>query len=214
MSILVEACVDSLAAAQAAVAAGADRLELCQDLNEGGTTPGLELLAEVREQVALPLHVLVRPPGDFCYAGDEIAGLLRDIAAVRRLGADAVVVGALTPDRRVDLAAMRRLLAAARPLAVTFHRAFDESRDPFEALDALLDLGIERLLTSGQAATAAAGIPLLRALVTRAAGRIGVLAGGGVRADNVSRIVAATGVQEVHLRYGEWFSEVVARVNG
>ena len=214
MSVLVEACVDSLASARAAAAAGAGRLELCQNLSEGGTTPSLDLLAEVRERVVLPLHVLLRPRGDFCYAGDEIAGLLRDIAAARRLGADGVVLGALTSDRRVNADATRRLRDAARPLRVTFHRAFDQTRDPFEALDTLLELGIERLLTSGQAATADAGIPLLKELVTRGAGRITILAGGGIRERNAKWIVAATGVQELHLRYGAWFAEVVRSVNG
>ena len=217
MSVLVEACVDSLASAREAAAAGADRLELCQNLTEGGTTPSLAVLADVRERVSLPLHVLLRPPGDFCYPGDEIAALLRDIAAVRRLGADGVVLGALTPDRRVDATATRRLRDAARPLALTFHRAFDQTHDPFEALDTLLELGIERVLTSGQAATAEAGIPILKALVARGAGRIGILAGGAIRGDTVRRIIAETGVSEVHLRAGpnaEWLREVIKSVNG
>jgi copper homeostasis protein len=217
MRVLVEACVDSLASARAAAVAGADRLELCQNLAVGGTTPTRNLLAETHEGLALPLQVMIRPRGgDFCYTGDEIAAMLRDIAAARDGGAEGVVLGALTSDGRVQVDAVRRLRDAAGPLSVTFHRAFDQTCDPFEALAVLLELGIERLLTSGQAPTAAAGIPLLKELVTRGAGRISILAAGGIRGDNVQRIVAATGVSEVHLRTGpngEWVRQVIKSVN-
>ena len=139
MTVLVEACVDSLRSAREAAAGGAGRLELCQNLTEGGTTPSWGLVAEVREQVALPLHVLIRPRGgDFLYAGDEIAVMRRDIAAARGLGADGLVLGALDAGGRVDSATLQYLLDVARPAAVTFHRAFDLGRDPEEALDALV----------------------------------------------------------------------------
>ncbi|HEV8599112.1 MAG TPA: copper homeostasis protein CutC [Gemmatimonadales bacterium] len=201
MTVLVEACVDSLRSAREAAAGGAGRLELCQNLTEGGTTPSWGLLAEVREKVALPLHALIRPRGgDSLYSGDEIAVMLRDIAAARDLGADGLVLGALDAEGRVDSATLRRLLDVARPAAVTFHRAFDLGRDPAEALDALVALGIERVLTSGQAATAEAGIPRLAELVVRAAGRIEILAGGGIQASNAARIVRETGVREIHVR--------------
>jgi copper homeostasis protein len=201
MTVLVEACVDSLRSAREAAAGGAGRLELCQNLTEGGTTPSWGLLAEVREQVALPLHVLIRPRGgDFLYTGDETAVMLRDIAAARGLGADGVVLGALDPEGRVDSATLRRLLDVARPAAVTFHRAFDLGRDAAGALEALCALGIERVLTSGQAANAEAGIPRLAELVVRAAGRIEILAGGGIQPGNAVRIVRETGVREIHVR--------------
>lgn len=199
MTVLVEACVDSVASAGEAAAGGAARLELCQNLVAGGTTPSQGLLAGVRERVTLPLHVLIRPrDGDFLYTGDEIAAMLRDIAAVRRIGANGVVIGALDAGGRVDPGLTRQLLEAARPLAVTFHRAFDLTRDPAEALETLIGLGIERVLTSGQAATAEQGAPVIAALVAQARDRITVLAGGGIRASNAKRIVAVTGVREIH----------------
>jgi copper homeostasis protein len=201
MTVLVEACVDSLRSAREAAAGGAGRLELCQNLTEGGTTPSWGLVAEVREQVALPLHVLIRPRGgDFLYAGDEIAVMRRDIAAARGLGADGLVLGALDAGGRVDSATLQYLLDVARPAAVTFHRAFDLGRDPEEALDALIALGVERVLTSGQAANAEAGIPRLAELVVQAAGSIGILAGGGIHAGNAARIVREAGVAEIHVR--------------
>lgn len=191
--------MDSVAAARRATAGGAARLELCENLVEGGITPGRDLQAAVRERVSLPVHIMIRPrPGDFRYTGDEITGLLGDIVAARSLGAHGVVFGALDAAGRVDRALTGRLVEAARPMAVTFHRAFDQVRDPMEALETLIGLGVERVLTSGQAAEAEHGLALLGDLVSRAGGRIGVLAGGGIRAGNVRRIVAATGVSEVH----------------
>ena len=214
MTVLVEACVDGVASAVAAAAGGAARLELCQNLVAGGTTPPPDLLAGVRERVILPLHVLIRPRGgDFLYSGDEIATMLRDIATARRLGVEGVVLGGLDAAGQVDQELTRRLLDAARPMAVTFHRAFDQVRDPMEALDVLVALGVERVLTSGQSETAEAGIALLARLVRRAGSALGVLPGGGIRAHNAVRIVTATGVGEIHLRYGEWFAEVVRRIN-
>lgn len=213
MTVLVEACVDSLRSAREAAGGGAGRLELCQSLTEGGTTPSWGLLAEVREQVALPLHVLIRPRGgDFLYSEDETAVMLRDIAAARGLGADGVVLGALDVEGRVDSATLRRLLDAARPAVVTFNRAFDLTRDPLEALDTLAALGTERVLTSGQASNAEAGIPLLARLVQHAGSALTVLAGGGIREPNAKRIVQETGVTELHLRAGpgaRWIQAVV-----
>jgi copper homeostasis protein len=201
MTVLVEACVDSVQSAREAAAGGAGRLELCQNLTEGGTTPSWGLVAEVREQVAVPLHVLIRPRGgDFLYSGDEIAVMCRDIAAVRGLGADGLVLGALDAGGRVDSAKLQYLLDVARPATVTFHRAFDLCRNPEEALDALIGLGIERVLTSGQATNAEAGIPRLAELVVRSAERIGILAGGGIHAGNAARIVKEAGVAEIHVR--------------
>jgi len=213
MTVLLEACVDDVAAATRAGEIGADRLELCANLDSGGTTPVSQTITGTRRASGVPLYVMIRPrPGDFQYTGDELGRMLRDIARARKLGAGGVVLGALDRTARLDREALARLLAAARPMAVTFHRAFDQVQDQLEALDTLCALGVERVLTSGQAITAEAGIPRLKLLVARAAGRIGILAGGGIRAQNVARIVAETGVREIHLRAGpgaEWLSGVV-----
>ncbi len=203
MNVRVEACVESAAAAREALAAGADRLELCANLAEGGTTPDPERIRATLAGAALPLHVMIRGrPGDFHYSGDELEQMRRDIAAAGEVGAAGVVLGVLDADAGVDRRALALLLKAARPLAVTFHRAFDRTADPLAALEVLTDLGIERVLTAGQAAAAEQGIPMLRHLVERSGGRIGILAGGGIRAGNVQRIVSETGVREVHLRAG------------
>src|ERR1051325_11783650 len=157
--MLVEACVDSVAGGLAAVAGGAGRLELCTGLVEGGLTPSAGLMATVSERVAAPVHVLIRPRGgDFLYSDDEMALMLRDIAGAKRLGVAGVVLGALDAGGRGDVEHTSVLVDAARPMAVTFHRAFDLTRSPVEALDALMALGIERVLTSGQAASAEAGV--------------------------------------------------------
>jgi len=203
MIVRVEACVDSSAAASEAGAAGADRLELCTNLFEGGTTPDRETITATLAGTAVPLHVMIRArAGDFQYSGDELAQMCRDIAASRELGVAGVVLGALDAKRRVDRRAVERLVQAARPLAITFHRAFDEVPDPLAALDQLIELGVARVLTAGQADSAIDGIALLKQLVEHSAGRIGILPGGGIREHNVRRIVAETGVREVHLRAG------------
>ena len=199
--VLVEACVDSLESARQSALAGAGRLELCAGLEVGGTTPAPELLAAVRGAVTIPVFVMIRPRGgDFRYDAGEIASMLSAIEEAGRLGADGVVFGALDERLEIDVPVTRRLLEAARPLGVTFHRAFDLTRSPDEALDVLMELGIERVLTSGQAETAEEGIPVLRRMVSRGAGRIAVLAGGSVTETNAAHIVRKSGVREVHLR--------------
>ena len=212
MTVLVEACVEHPAAARQAETAGADRVELCGNLDVGGTTPDLALVGRTRHLLTIPLHVLIRPrSGDFQYAGDEIAVMLQDIAAVARLGADGVVIGALDAEARVDRAVTRTLKEAAHPMAVTFHRAFDRARNPIEAAETLMELGLPRVLTSGGAPTAAEGIPVLAELVRRGAASLTILAGGGIRAHNARRIVEETGVAELHLRAGpaaEWIAAV------
>jgi copper homeostasis protein len=199
--ILVEACVDSVVSAESAVAGGAERLELCGGLVEGGITPSAGMIAQVWERVDVAIHVLIRPRGgDFLYDEDELRVMLDDIAVAGQSGVEGVVIGALTADGRIDEQVTRRLMDAARPMAVTFHRAFDLARDPDEALDVLMALGVERVLTSGQAATAEAGIPLIRAMVQQSAGRIVILAGGGIDEGNAARIIYDTGVREIHVR--------------
>lgn len=199
--VLVEACVDTVASALAAEEGGAGRIELCANLVEGGTTPSEGTIAVARERLRIPLFVLVRPRGgDFLHDALDLAVMRRDVESARRLGADGVVVGALTADGDVDAPAIRTLVAAARPMQVTFHRAFDAVRDPAAALETLVALGVDRVLTAGGAPSALEGAAALGDLVRRAAGRIVVLAGGGLTAENVGPVVAASGVREVHVR--------------
>lgn len=199
-AVQVEVAVESVLGARRAAEAGAARLELASALPLGGLTPSGGLIAAAREAVSLPLFVLIRPrPGDFLYDDGEIEVMRRDIAAARRLGADGVVTGVLDRDGDVDREGMRRLIDTARSLELTFHRAFDLAADAGRALEAVCELGVKRILTSGQAATAEAGIGLIRRLVADAGDRVRVMAGGGVSAANVGRLVREAGVREVHL---------------
>lgn len=196
---LLEVCVDSLPGLRAAEQGGAGRIELCSRLDLGGLSPDRELLEVALGSTRLPLHVMVRTrPGDFVYAPEEIASMEAEIRWLRELEAEGVVLGALTTDRRIDSAALARLLAAARPMSITFHRAFDEVAEPLAALNELIRLGVDRVLTSGGAPDAFQGRKRLRDLVSRAGGRIVVMAGGGVRANNAAAILADAGVVELH----------------
>jgi copper homeostasis protein len=206
MPPLIEICVDSLDSALTAQALGADRLELCANLPIGGTTPSPGLLRLVRERVDLPLHVLIRPRGaDFVYSPAEIETMLADIAAAKAAGADAIVCGALTSDGRLDEDITRTLIEAAAPLPFTFHRAFDVCASPLDALGVLAGLGAARVLTSGQAPSAAKGLPLLRACM-HASGGVIIMPGGGITPDNMRAVLALRPV-EIHfsgtLRVGE-----------
>lgn len=197
---VVEACVQTLAGATAAERAGAGRIELCADLARGGVTPSAGLIRMVRGRVRIPLQVLIRPrAGDFVYDDCEIAAMLLDIREARRGGADGVVLGALTRENVVDREVTARLAAAARPLAITFHRAIDQTSDLGAAVTTLVELGIERALTSGGAQTAEAGIPRLRRLVDTFGSTVTIMAGGSVRSPNARHICRESGVSEVHL---------------
>ena len=199
MPILFEACVEGVDGVRAAAAGGAHRAELCASLATGGLSPSPGAVAEARRVPGIELMAMVRPrEGDFCYTPGELAGMRADVRAYREAGVDGVVFGLLHPDGTIDEARTAELIALARPCSVTFHRAFDRVRDPVAALDALIGLGVDRVLTSGLAPTAHEGAPLLRRLVDRAAGRIVILPAVGIRADNVAALVAATGVREVH----------------
>jgi copper homeostasis protein len=199
--VLLEACVDSVESAAAAEAGGAGRVELCDNLLEGGTTPSAGAIAACVERLSIPVFVMIRPRGgDFLYSDGELDVMRRDVEQAKRLGAHGVVLGLLRPDGTVDVERTRARVEAARPREVTFHRAFDVTRDAAEALEALVGLGVERVLSSGQAPTAGEGLPLLASLARRAAGRIGILPGGGVDEENVARIVGETGVAEAHVR--------------
>jgi copper homeostasis protein len=201
MNVLVEACVDSVASALAAERGGAGRLELCDNLFDGGTTPSAGMISAVKAAVRIPVFVIVRPRGGgFVYTHDELGVMRLDIEAAKMLGADGVVVGVLTRDARVDVEQVFALVAAAGHLPVTFHRAFDVARDQQQALEALMQCGVSRVLTSGGAGTALEGVGAIASLVRRAAGQIEVMAGGGVREENVQEIVQRAGVREVHVR--------------
>jgi copper homeostasis protein len=198
--VVVEVVVDSVAGAIAAQEGGAQRVELCANLFEGGTTPSAASIEVARRHLSIDLQVMIRPRGgDFLYTDLEMEVMVRDIAIAKELGANGLVFGVLQDDASIDIARTKTLIDAARPLNVTFHRAFDMVADPHHALYQLLGLGVERLLTSGLEATALEGVDLIRELVQQADGRLIVMPGGGVHERNVARIVRATGVQEVHL---------------
>ena len=200
MSWFREACCPSLEAVRAAFRTGARRIELCERLEIGGVTPSEELLRAALAATPLPVNVLIRPRGgDFVYDEAEVEAMLESIRLCRALGANGVVIGALTPSGAVDLPVMRRLVAAAKGgLSVTFHRAFDETADPAAALEDIIALGCDRLLTSGHAPDAFAGRAQIGALVRQAAGRIVVMAGCGVRPGNIGQIARETGAPEFH----------------
>ena len=198
--IQIEACVESLEAALAAAAGGADRIELCTNLAVGGTSPGSELLAACVSRLDIPVFVMVRPrAGDFCYSPAERTQMLDGIRRAQDAGAHGIVTGALRSNGTVDEGLTRALIASAHPLPVTFHRAFDSCDDVEGTLETLIDLGATRVLTSGGPRGAPEGAAAIGKLVRLAAGRIGILAGGGINGDNVAALVHASGVREVHL---------------
>lgn len=192
--------MDSAAGTLAAEQAGADRVELCAALFEGGLTPSLGMVeTTLAAATGIAVHVIIRPrPGDFIYGPYEIAAMERDVRAARAAGAHGVVIGALTPDGALDRPVIERLVQAAGELSVAVHRAFDLTSDPHAALEELIDLGIDRVLTSGQEASALEGAPLIADFVERAGTRIVIMAGGGVNERTAARIVTQTGVRELH----------------
>ncbi len=198
--MLVEAYVETDEQAERAIAEGADRLELCGP-GEGGLTPALATLGFVARSLKLPTHAMVRPrAGDFVYDRDDFAKMCVAIPRLREHGATGVVLGVLEEDGRLDLPRMRELVALADGMRVVCHRAFDATPDADEALEQLIELGVHEVLTSGHAATALEGAATLKRHVERAAGRIEILAGGGIRPHNVRALVTQTGVQCVHAR--------------
>ena len=197
---MLEICIDSVASAKAAAAGGADRVELCAGLPEGGTTPSAGMIRAVRAAFTGGLMVIIRPRGyDFLYSQDEIAVMHHDIRVARELGADGVVIGCLDATGRVDEARCAGLLEVAGPLDITFHRAFDMTRDLPEALESVAGLGIKRILSSGGCASAPDGMTVLAGLIRQAAGRVSIMPGGGISPDNMAEVMLATGAQEIHL---------------
>ncbi|QEH34866.1 Copper homeostasis protein CutC [Aquisphaera giovannonii] len=197
---LVEICAGSLEAALDAGRGGADRVELCQDLAVGGVTPSAGDIAVACGTLDVPVHVLVRPrAGDFLPSEAEFQAMRHDVAASAALGASGVVLGILLPDGTIDRERTARLVDLARPLSVTFHKAFDEVPDHLEALETLIALGVDRVLTSGGRPSALEGAGMLRRLVEAARGRIAILAGGRIAATQLETILEGTGVREAHL---------------
>jgi copper homeostasis protein len=197
---ILEICVDSVASASAAAAGGADRVELCANLPEGGTTPSAGLIRTVRSVFPGRLMILIRPRGyDFLYSQSEVDAMLHDIATARTLGADGVVIGCLTQEGQIDVARCRELVAAAAALDITFHRAFDMSRDLGQALEDVIGLGIRRILTSGGQPDVPQGRAMITDLVRRAGDRLSIMPGGGVTHENLAEIVRSTSVREIHL---------------
>ena len=197
---LFEVCANSVESCIAAQAGGANRVELCAGIPEGGTTPSYGDIVIAREVLQnTRLHVIIRPrSGDFLYSPIEQRIMLKDIDNARRLGADGIVLGCLTADGEVDIPLMEQFMEAAQDISVTFHRAFDVCRNPQKALEDIISLGCDRILTSGQQPTAELGIPLLEELQKQATGRITLLAGCGVNENNIARIAAETGINEFH----------------
>jgi copper homeostasis protein len=201
MPVLIEACVDSVLSAVAAEKGGAGRLELCDNLFDGGTTPSAGMISAVKAAVRIPVVVIVRPRGGgFVYTAEELGVMRLDVEAARMLGADGVAIGVLTRDARIDVEQLRALMRHAGDLPVTFHRAFDLVRDQGEALEVLMRERVTRVLTSGGAQTALEGVESIAKLVGRAAGNIAVMAGGGIREETVQEIVHRSKVGEAHVR--------------
>lgn len=197
--IVVEICVDSVESAIAAERGGADRIELCSDLLEGGITPSAGLLAQARHSVGIGIFVMIRPRGgDFCYTPAEFAVMREDVRQAFRLGADGLVLGVLHRDGCVDLERTHSLVALAYPMPVTFHRAIDMTPDPVASLEDAIGTGATRVLTSGGAPQAAQGAAVIAEMVTSAAGRVGVMAGGGIVPHTIRAVAAATGATEFH----------------
>ena len=201
--MLLEICCYSELSALVAQQHGADRIELCSAPKEGGLTVSYGVLKRVRQNLTIPVHPIVRPRGgDFCYDAEEFNAMLDDVYHLNVLGFPGLVIGILNEDGDVDMPRMTQIMAAAKGMAVTFHRAFDMCRDPYEAFDKLAELGVARILTSGQQLSAAKGLSLITELNARSGVPI-IMAGAGVRASNLDQFLSA-GVAEVHSSAGDW----------
>lgn len=196
----LEICADSVESSIIARAAGADRIELCDNLQEGGTTPGYGCIVSARKNLDIRLHVLIRPRGsDFLYSDVELDIMMRDIEMCGETGVDGIVTGVLRPGGTIDIERTAKLVELAYPMSVTFHRAFDMCCDPEQALEDIIATGASRVLTSGQKNSAEEGITLIKKLVVQAGKRIIIMAGGGITEHNLASILANTNVNEVHL---------------
>jgi len=197
--MIIEIAVYNIESALKAQEGGADRIELCDNPGDGGTTPSYGTIEVVRNNTNLDVFVMLRPRGgDFCYSNDEFYSMKRDLLQCQKLSVDGFVFGMLNPDGTIDKKRCKELIDKARPLKVTCHRAFDMTRDPYEALEDCIEAGFERILTSGQQAKAELGVGLIAELVKKARGRIKIMPGSGVNEDSVQEIVSKTAVDEIH----------------
>lgn len=195
----VEIVVYNIESALKAQEGGADRIELCDNPGEGGTTPSYGAIELVRQNVSLDVYVMIRPRGsDFCYSSYEFHSMKRDISQCQKLSVDGVVFGILNPDGTMDKKRCKELIAQARPLKVTCHRAFDMARDPFEALEDCIEVGFDRILTAGQQAQAVKGADLIGQLLAKANGRIAIMPGSGVNENTVEEIIKKSKATEIH----------------
>ena len=200
MRPLIEICLEDVQSVIAAQKGGADRVELCSDLFEGGLTPTIGTVRTALKAASIPINCMIRPRGgDFCYSDIEFEVMKQDVMAFKEAGVNGIVFGILTPEGDVDMKRSREIINLARPLAVTFHRAFDMTRDPYKALENLIELGVDRVLTSGQEATVPEGSELLAELVKLAGDRIIVMPGCGITERNFDRIRRQIGAKEYHV---------------
>lgn len=198
-SRILEICANSAQSCVEAEAGGAKRVELCAGIPEGGTTPSFGEIKTAQASTSIDINIIIRPRGgDFLYTATEIKSMLYDIDMAKSLGIHGVVFGCLTKNGDIDTALLQKLVKAAQPLSVTFHRAFDVCRDPFTALEQIIDSGCDRILTSGQESDAEKGIPLLSELIKKAGKRIIIMPGCGIRENNIDKIEAETGASEFH----------------
>lgn len=198
--VIIEICLESVDSVIAAQKGGASRVELCSDLFEGGLTPSLGMFRTARKHTSIPLHVMIRPRGgDFCYSEMEFETMKSDAQIFKEEGANSLVFGLLTKDGRIDKKRTSILIDIANPLPVTFHRAFDMTKDPFEALEDLINLKIDRILTSGQEPSVPEGLPLLAKLIERAGNRIIIMPGAGINERNLLMIHELLQASEYHL---------------
>lgn len=200
MIFKLEICVDNVESAIDAQNAGADRVELCNNLAEGGTTPGYGTIVSARNNLSIGLHVIIRPRGgDFHYTDIEYDIMRRDIDICGETGVDGIVLGILRADGEIDVERTKKLIEIAWPMSVTFHRAFDMCKDPFKGLEHVIDTGVQRLLTSGQKNKAEEGVELIRQLTIFAGNRLIIMPGSGINESNISSIAGVTGTKEFHL---------------
>jgi len=200
MKTIIEICLEDVSSILAAQKGGADRVELCSDLFEGGLTPSIGTVRYAKSVASIPINCMIRPRGgDFCYSDVEFQVMKEDVRAFKEAGVNGVVFGILTPDGNVDMERSKEIIDLARPLSVTFHRAFDMAKDPYRALEDLIELGVDRVLTSGQEASVMEGIDMLADLVKLAGERIIVMPGCGISERNFKKVQAKVGAKEYHV---------------
>ncbi len=196
----IEICANSVESCIQAEKGGASRVELCASIPEGGTTPSLGMIKIARKLIDIDLNVIIRPRGgDFLYSDIEHKIMLQDIKAIRKMGVNGIVIGSLTANGDIDMIKNRELIEASEGMSVTFHRAFDMCRNPFESLENIIELGCNRLLTSGQKSKAIEGVGLIQKLIEQASNKIIIMPGSGINQNNIKEIAKKTGAKEFHL---------------